>query len=235
MEIKNKYYKHSRLSEEKFEQLIHCFARDLSATEAATVTGISLRTTNTIYLKLRHRLAAIANARLRADYRAGANDMGDDDPALWPMAEVFGVRLRDSAVEANIIPKLSQMRLNAMIKEPAIISNLLSEGLRASWDKLVDFDLRSVLDLHPADHSVAPEGSLNAFLTFLKTRLQKFNGIASHTFHLHLQETAYRFNNRERNLEEAVLTMLLTRPLEFSSDHGISRSKSGEAMIAMAA
>ena len=57
MNAKNRYYRRSRISEKKFRQLLRCFAMDLTATVTATLTGISVRSINSIYLKLRSRIA----------------------------------------------------------------------------------------------------------------------------------------------------------------------------------
>jgi len=57
MNVKNRYYFRSRIGEAKFRQLIRCFALDLTATSTAQLTDISVRSVNTIYLKVRQRIA----------------------------------------------------------------------------------------------------------------------------------------------------------------------------------
>ncbi len=57
MNVKNRYYRRSRISEKKFRQLLRCFAMDLTATVTATLTGISVRSINSIYLKPRSKIA----------------------------------------------------------------------------------------------------------------------------------------------------------------------------------
>jgi transposase len=54
---KNRYYRRSRISEAKFRQLVRCFALDFTATSTAELIGISVRSVNSIYLKIRRRLA----------------------------------------------------------------------------------------------------------------------------------------------------------------------------------
>ena len=54
---KNRYYRNSRISEAKFRELLRAFALDLTAADAAALTGLSTRRTNDIYLKLGHRIA----------------------------------------------------------------------------------------------------------------------------------------------------------------------------------
>ena len=57
MKLKNKYPKFSKITERKFRQILRLFALDLTASDAAKLTGISVRNINTMYLKLCRRLA----------------------------------------------------------------------------------------------------------------------------------------------------------------------------------
>lgn len=59
MAIKNRYHKRSRIGEPKFRRLIRYFAMDFTANDTAQLTGISLRSVNTIYLKLRRQIAIV--------------------------------------------------------------------------------------------------------------------------------------------------------------------------------
>ena len=54
---KNRYYKFSKISEARFRRLLRAYAMDLTASDAARLTGISLRSVNAIYLKIRRRIA----------------------------------------------------------------------------------------------------------------------------------------------------------------------------------
>ena len=51
---KNRYYCRLKISETKFRQLVRLFALDLTATDAAELTGLSIRSTNAIYQRTRH-------------------------------------------------------------------------------------------------------------------------------------------------------------------------------------
>ena len=57
MTWKNRYYRRSRIAEKTFRRLIRYFSLDLGASTAATLPGISARSVNAIYLKIRVRLA----------------------------------------------------------------------------------------------------------------------------------------------------------------------------------
>jgi transposase len=53
----NRYFRFAKIFEAKFRTLLRCFALDLSATQTASMTGISVRSVNLIFLRLRQRLA----------------------------------------------------------------------------------------------------------------------------------------------------------------------------------
>ena len=57
MELKNKYQKFSKITEPQFRQILRLFALDLTASDTAKLTGIGVRSINSLYLKLRRRLA----------------------------------------------------------------------------------------------------------------------------------------------------------------------------------
>ncbi|MFV7481309.1 IS1595 family transposase, partial [Acinetobacter junii] len=58
MKAKNRYYSRSRITEAKFRQIICFFAMDLTASDTAKLTNISVRSINTIYIRLRKKIAA---------------------------------------------------------------------------------------------------------------------------------------------------------------------------------
>ncbi len=77
--------------------------------------------------------------------------------------------------------------------------------------------LTSAFRVHHGDSEFA-RGSVHVngierFWSFAKRRLVKFNGIASHTFHLHLKETEYRFNHRHADLYKALPSLLREHPV----------------------
>ena len=57
MQRLNCYYRRSRISEKKFREIIKYFAIDLTANRTAQLTGLTHKSVNQIYLKIRHRLA----------------------------------------------------------------------------------------------------------------------------------------------------------------------------------
>jgi hypothetical protein len=50
---------YAKFSEVKFRSFLRCFALDMTATQTAQMTGIFLRSTNQIFLRLREHLAQV--------------------------------------------------------------------------------------------------------------------------------------------------------------------------------
>ena len=57
MQNHRRYYRRSRIPEAKFCELARYFAQDMSATEAAKLTGVTRKSVTSIFLKLRQRIA----------------------------------------------------------------------------------------------------------------------------------------------------------------------------------
>jgi transposase len=57
MERPNPFYRRSRISAKKFRQLLRLFALDLTATDAAQLTGLTHKSVTMIFLKIRERIA----------------------------------------------------------------------------------------------------------------------------------------------------------------------------------
>ncbi|MDR2157899.1 MAG: IS1595 family transposase, partial [Holosporaceae bacterium] len=58
--MKNKYIKHSHISEDKFREIIRLFCADLEATQIAELSKISRNSINRILQLLRERIAEFA-------------------------------------------------------------------------------------------------------------------------------------------------------------------------------
>ena len=53
---KNRYYRRSKISEAKFRQIVRQFALHLAVTDTAELCVVSVRSTNEIFQKIRHRM-----------------------------------------------------------------------------------------------------------------------------------------------------------------------------------
>jgi hypothetical protein len=54
---------------------------------------------------------------------------------------------------------------------------------------------------------------IEAFWSYCKRRLSKFNGMKNDKFILHLKECEFRYNNKDKNLYNILLKMIRKNPL----------------------
>lgn len=222
---KNRYFNRSKLSEAKFRQIVKHFSLDLTATECAALSGISLRSVNSIYLRMRVRMAQWCSQRsplcgeLEADesYFGPRRVRGKRGRGAGSKTIVFGLLKRGDQVYTEIVPDASKRTLQAIIRGKADpLSVINTDGWRG-YDGLVDIGFDKHFRVNHGNNEFVKGSShvngIESFWSFAKRRLAQFNGVAKHTFALHLKECEFRFNHRHQNLYLAMLKLLRDNPL----------------------
>ena len=139
MPSKNRYYRHLKISEAKFRHLLHLFAMDLTATDVAQLCGLSVRSVNAVYQRIRVRLAQECAAQspfsgeLEADESyfgpkriRGKRGRGADGKTI-----VFGLLKRADCVYTEIVPDASKATLQAIIRGKADPNSIIyTDGWR---------------------------------------------------------------------------------------------------------
>ena len=225
MQSANRYYKCSKISEVNFRYLLRLFALDLTASDTARLTGLSVRAVNDIYLLLRHRLLAWSPVPAELD---GAVEL--DESSFGPRRVrgkrgrgasgktiVFGLFKRGGQVYTEIVPDCSKKTLQAIIRGKIDVAAMVNTDGWRGYDGLVDvgFD-RHFRVRHGQDEFVGGASHINgieSFWSFAKARLQQFKGVPRHTFLLHLKECEFRFNHRYEDLNKLLLKLLRQQPL----------------------
>ena len=225
MDQLNKYYRRSKISEARFRQLVRYFALDLTASHTAQLTGLSLRSVNAIFLKIRHRLAQDCQARapllgaieVDESYFGPKRVRGKRGRGAGGKTIVFGIFKRDDCVYTEIVPNASKKVLQGIIRGHVDAESVIfSDGWRG-YDGLVDVGYQKHYRVcHGSDEFVRGSSHINgieSFWSFAKRRLAKFNGISVQTSYLHLKECEWRFNHRRGNRYNALLKLLRDQPL----------------------
>ena len=130
---------------------------------------------------------------------------------------VFGLLKRGNCVYTEIVPDATKRTLQAIIRGKAQPESIIHTDGWPGYDGLVDigFDKHFRVN-HGNNEFVRGSNHVNgieSFWSFAKRRLAKFNGVAKHTFALHLKECEFRFNHRHDNLYLALLKLLRECPL----------------------
>ncbi len=224
--MRNCYYKRSKLTAACFRRILRLFCLDLTASDAARLTGVSVRSVNEIYLKLRVRLAYECERRrpfkggeveIDESYFGPRRVRGKRGRGAAKKTIVFGIFKRDGRVYTEIVPDCSKKTLLAVIRgkiKPEVVIH--SDGWRG-YDGLVDVGYEKHLRIHHGKNRFADGrkhiNGIESFWGYAKRRLAKFNGVPDGTFYLHLKETEYRFNCRRGNLYATLLNVLKKRPI----------------------
>lgn len=225
MTQKNRYYSRSKISEAKFRQLIRYFAMDLTATDCAELTGISVRSVNSIYQRIRRRLAqqceqvSPLGGELEADesYFGPRRIRGLRGRGAGQKTVVFGLLKRGSNVYTEIVPNASKAILQAIIRGKADVASVIHTDRWRGYDGLVDVGFDKHFRVNHGQNEFARGNAhvngIESFWSYAKRRLVQFNGVPRHTFYLHLKETEFRFNHRHVDLYKALLSLLNKHPL----------------------
>ena len=225
MTIKNKYYKRSRITEQKFRQIIRYFSLDLSASDTSRLTGINVRSINNIYIKLRHRLAEICednsvfSGQIEVDesYFGPKRIRGKRGRGASNKTIVFGLLKRDGYVYTEIIPNAGKATLQGIIRGKVEMESVIhSDGWRG-YHGLVDLGYPKHFRVHHGENEFANNQShingIESFWAYAKLRLAKMKGIRKEQFYYHLKETEFRFNHRRDNLYLTLLKLLREKPI----------------------
>jgi len=222
---KNRYYCRSRIAEKVFRRLIKAFSMDLTATQAAELTGLSVRSVNPIYLKIRVRLAEFCEDQnpfrgeieIDESYFGPKRVRGKRGRGAGHKTIVFGVLKRGEHVYTQIVPDARKHTLLKAIRGKVDIQSVIHSDGWLAYDGLVDVGYAKHLRVNHGEDEFANDRShingIESFWAYAKHRLTKFKGVPKHTFYLHLKETEFRFNHRSDNLYLAVLKLLRENPI----------------------
>ena len=221
----NRYYRRSRIAEKKFREIIKYFALDLTANKTAELTGLTHKTVNQIYLKIRQRLAEASQRQspfcgeveVDESYFGARRVKGKRGRGAGGKTIVFGIYKRNGKVFTEIVPDVQRKTLQAIIRGRVGIETVIHSDCWRGYNGLVDIGYPKHFRVNHSANEFANEISningIESFWSFAKRRLLKFNGVKKETFHLHLKECEFRFNHRDSNLYKLLLTLLRNTPL----------------------
>jgi len=221
----NRYYRRSRIAERKFREIIKYFALDLTANRTAELTGLTHKTVNQIYLKIRQRLAEESQrhspfsgeVEVDESYFGAKRVKGKRGRGAGGKTIVFGIYKRNGKVFTEIVPDVQRKTLQAIIRGHVSVETVIHSDLWRGYNGLVDIGYPKHFRVNHSANEFASEISningIESFWSFAKRRLLKFNGVKKETFYLHLKECEFRFNHRDTNLYKLLLTLLRNSPL----------------------
>ncbi len=213
----------AKLSRYKQEKIFEIFWQDLDATKASGILGINRNTINTWYNKFREAIVQIEENEIQEKWVFEL-----DESYFWPTrikwkrwrwawwkTIVFWLLKRDGKVYTQIIPDAKAQSIIPIIRgKIAIWSTINTDGWKA-YDGLVDVWFEKHYRVHHWKNEFARWkqhiNGIESFWSFTKRRLRKFNWVRKEKFYLHLKESEFRYNYRnKKNLAEKIIFKKLT-------------------------
>ena len=198
---------------------------DFSASDTARLTGLSTRSTNSIYLKIRARIARYCEVQspfsgeieMDESYFGPTRIRGKRGRGAGGKTIVFGIIKRNGHVFTEIVPDAKKRSLLPVIRGRVSLDSVIHTDGWRGYDGLVDVGYAKHYRVHHAKNEFANSKShingIESFWAYAKLRLAKFKGITKRTFYLHLKETEFRFNHRRDNVYKALLKLLRNDPI----------------------
>jgi transposase len=226
MERLNRYYRRSRISEKKFRVILRLFAHDLTAEKTAELTGVTRKSINLIFQKIRVRLAdecarhaPIISGEIEVDesYFGSRRVKGKRGRGAGGKTIVFGIFKRNGWVYTEIVPNCQKKTLQAIIRGKIGLEVAIHSDKWRGYDGLVDVGFEKHFRVSHGENQFAVGtnhiNGIESFWSFAKRRLQKFNGLRAEKFYLHLKECEFRFNHRNDDMYHVLLKLLRELPL----------------------
>jgi transposase-like protein len=124
---------------------------------------------------------------------------------------VFGMKKREGGVYVEIVKNCSKDELMPIIQGKILENSTIhTDGWRA-YDGLIlnGYDHYRVFHSHNEfARGKCHVNGIEAFWSYCKRRLSKFNGMDSEKFILHLKECEFRYSNRDCDLYQILLKMI---------------------------
>ena len=200
--------KHSKITTYKIKKNLRFFSEDISAAKTAKLLNINRNTINRYFNVFRekivkHSAAEMARTKgvfeLDESYFGAKRVRGKRGRGAAGKTPVFGLLKRDGKVFVSIVNSCKKVDLMPIIKGKILEgSTIHTDGWKA-YDGLILNGYDHYRIFHSKDEFARGKTHVNgieSFWSFAKRRLAKFNGIAPHTFNLHLKECELRFNYR---------------------------------------
>ena len=223
--MKNKYKKHSHISNKKFREIIKYFSLDFSATVTSKLTSISRNTINKIFNQIRLLLfleglslqeREEGEFELDESYFGAKRVGGKRGRGAAGKTPVFGLLKREGGVYVEVVKNCTKEQLMPIIQGKILEGSTINTDGWKAYDGLILNGYTHHRVYHSHNEFARGKSHVNgieSFWSYAKRRLAKFNGLTDKKFILHLKECEFRFNNRKGDLYQILLEKLRKNPI----------------------
>lgn len=206
-----KVHNRRRISRQKYTILFNSFVADISAFKAAEIASVNRKTADRYFTLFRQPILQAALIE-RKSANLG-NGIEIDESYFGPRRVrgkrgrgasrkiiVFGILKRHGRVYTQIIKSTQRKEVMPIIKKIVKSgSDIYSDGWR-SYDALAVYGCNHKKVKHSENEFAREDGThingVESYWSWVKRRLQKFNGIRKEKFPSHMLESEWRFNHR---------------------------------------
>jgi len=226
LSMRNKYMRHTHISEVKFRSLFRHFALDLSGVQIAALTGLSRNTVNRVLALARARICEMAarespfssgEVEVDESYFGARRVKGKRGRGALGKTIVFGMKKRGGSVFTQVVKNCSAATLVPIIKGFVANDAVIFSDEWKAYDGLVNVGYKRHYRVKHSDdvfsNGRAHINGIESFWGVAKTRLARMRGVSNGTFQTHIKETEWRFNHRHQNLYLLLLEEFRKSPL----------------------
>ena len=222
--MRNKYIKNSRISEKVFRKVVRMYCYDQNATMTARLTGLSRNTVNRLFKLFRLRILEISNAETRLSgeveidesYFGPRRVRGKRGRGARKKIPVLGLLKRNGKVKVEIVDTARMNELLPIIKGEVTPESIVYTDGFTSYDSLVAYGYKHRRVNHSKNEFARGRSHINgveSFWSYAKRRMSKMNGIKRSEFELHIKESAFRWNYRDKKMYNYLLKNFRSNPL----------------------
>ncbi|MCB1073854.1 MAG: IS1595 family transposase [Chlamydiia bacterium] len=214
------------LSDYQVKRIMRCFCVDITASKTAELLNINRNTINRYFLLFRQKIAEALQVASRnfsgeieldESYFGAKRVRGKRGRGAAGKTPVFGVLKRKGHVYVEVVKNCSKASLMPIIQGKILSgSTLYTDGWKA-YDGLILNGYDHYRIFHSENEFARGKNHVNgieAFWSFAKRRLSKFNGLQGHMFLLHLKECEFRFNYKDQKLDKILWSIWKNKSLK---------------------
>jgi transposase len=216
---------HAHISEVHFRKVLKLFCADVPALTVGALVGLSVKSTQRLYNRLRLRILELAveeaqpfagEIEIDESYFGARRVRGKRGRGAGGKTPVIGLLKRGGKVFTEIVENCSKQALLPIIKGQVLsAATVYTDGWK-SYDGLVLGGYKHHRIHHHQNQFARGKNhvdGIESFWSFTKLRLAKLRGIRAEYFILHLKESEWRWNHRDDNLYLCLLKNLRSEPL----------------------
>ena len=223
--MKNRYVEHAHISEVTFWKVLKLFCADVPALTVAGLVGLSVRSTQRLYDRVRLRILELTVEEARPfageveideSYFGARRVRGKRGRGAGGKTPVVGLLKRGGKVFTEIVENCSKQALMPIIKGQVLSeATIYTDGWKSCDGLVLGGDKHHPIPHHQNQFARGRNhvNGIESFWSFAKLPLAKLRGMRAHDFFLHRKESEGRWHHRHDNLYLILLKNLRSDPL----------------------